>query len=137
MARCKYQGQFGKLVIGEEEALAEVKAAEGGKDVYGKLVTDAHGAAPLPAPDPDPEGVVVKVEAEEVVEHDSLSVRKVRDEVRGEVATSTIDRLMRSEFMRPDGARKSVLEILRSKEAGREHPRDEVLTALEAKIAEA
>lgn len=136
MTKCKYPGQFGKLVIGEEEVAREATLSEGAKDVYGKLVTDGHAAEgqALPAPDPD-----VEAPAEAVVEepaHDSLSVRKVKEELKGDVAPSTIDRLMRDEFMRPDGARKSVLNLLKSKEAGRDNPRAEVIGALEAKLAE-
>lgn len=138
MAKCKYPGQFGKLVIGEDEVAAEVKLTEEGKLVYGKSVTDKHAATPevLPAPDPDIEKPAKVVAVKEEVAHDSLSVRKVRDELKGEVAPSTIDRLMRDEFMRPDGARKSVLTALRYKEAGRDEPRPEVIEALEQKLSE-
>lgn len=178
MAKCKYKGQFGKLVIGAADAAEEKEALEGSKDIFGKLVQDKHPhAEEAPKPrrrvvDEHPEDVVAEILEEveeraaergdeetelvvtvegtpaEVAEavlqeeepepevHDSLSVSRIREEVRGECVPATIDRLMRAEFFRPDGARKSVLEILRSKEAGREDPRDEVLTALETKLAE-
>ncbi len=131
MAGCKYTGQFGPDVIGQKEFDAEKKLTEDAKDIYGPAVTGKHPAEAVVVAE-----VVVEVGEVELPEHDSLSVAKVRAEVKGDVGPSTIDRLMRDEFLRPEGPRKSVLEILRSKEAGREEPRAEVIEALEAKAAE-
>jgi hypothetical protein len=141
MARCKYTGQFGKLVIGEAAVAAEILLTEDAQDVYGKLVSGKHPAPledTLVAADPDVEkpARVVAPEVEEAA-HDSLSVRKVREELKGDIAATTIDRLMRDEFMRPEGSRKSVLELLRSRESGRDEPRMEVLAALAQKLSEA
>jgi len=134
MARCKYKGQFGPLVIGEEATRAEAKESEGAKDVYGHLVTDKHAATGAPPV----EAAEEQTAAEAALEEDALSVRAIKLALKETSAPSVLDQFARAEFMRPDGARKSVVSILLAKEKGREQPapRAESVEALESKLME-
>jgi hypothetical protein len=138
----KNKGHFGKLVIGEEAFLEEQKIIEKSEHIYGPAVTGKH-----PNPVAEMPALAVKVaeavadelevELDEAPEDvSSLSVREIREEVKGDITAPLIDRLMRDELFRAGGPRKSVLEILRSKEAGRESPRPEVIGVLEGAIEE-
>jgi hypothetical protein len=139
MSPCKYTGQFGPLVIGQEEFDAEQKLEKGGAKDFGPAVTGKHPAPEAFPPPLDEESELLNAFEEDAppeAEVASLSVRAIKEELKGTNAPSVIDRIMRDEFSRADGIRKSVMQLLLKKEAGRDSPRPEVLEVLESQLAE-
>lgn len=135
---------FGPAVIGEQAFKKQKESEGGGKQHFGPAVLDPHHAhseakkraealKPPPAVTP---GEIAPAPPVAAPTEESFSVRDVKQILQDGDSTAALDRVMLAEFTRPDGARKSALDVMHKWESRQKNPRAEVLDALDSKLEE-